>query len=584
MQRALTRTTLKLGSLAERVARRQAILIGLAGAIAFALGFYGWMLKSPPDDWSGWASNFFRTVQLITLHFPTEFDVALPWQLQVGRLAVPLIAFLGSLKVVVGTITRPIRRALLPLVRDHIVFFGDPKLADAAMASLIGRDHHLVFVHSAIGEARLEVLEGLGGTVVTADPLQMPILDDLNLDRARAVFVSTGDDVDNADLAMMVVERCADRDPAADRLILAVEFTRDDLAGELVAVVDDAAKRRGVRFCRLSPDREGLTVELMRHAPAFSPLRRSDRAHVLVVGLYGGWEQALSRLVVALQDRPEETPIVSLVLDPQEREAVRAWCAARPDLPLVVAFETLAKGSGPLAGSEELDAWRRRTPTPQLVVVMRPDAEGLATVLALRRSDVPIPPTVPILVRRSREDHLLGPLSDARAEAAVAPMVPFGGRLHRESVERLLDRAGEAAAIALHAHYLGEAGVLGVTSPAVLESWEALAEAYRDANRSAVAHVPTLLAAIGRDVGSFDTAAFAAVTPDEWDRLARIEHRRWCADRIDGGWRHAPVRDDRRRLHPCLVTWQALSEADRDKDRHAVRVVLSLAASAATAA
>jgi len=578
MRRALTRTTLRLGTLADRVARRRLMLQTAAGTIAFLLGFWGWTLKSPPEDWNGWANDFFRTVQLITLHFPTEFDGALPWQLQVGRLAVPLVAFFASLNVVLGALTRPVRLALLPFVRNHVVFFGAPKLTDAATAKLIAEGHHLVFVHPGIDGARLDVLEGIGITVVATDPLQTPILADLNLASARAVFVSTGNDVDNANLAMMIADHAGRRDDLAERLVLAVEFEREDLAAELVAVVDDTAKGTGIRFYRLAPDREGLSLELRVHAPAFAPGRGAVSAHALVVGLVGSWEQALSRLLVALQDRPDDVPIVSLILDPAERDRFEAWRRARSDLALVARFEVLPRGAG-LLHDPQAAPWRADIPAPQIVVVMREDAEGLATALALRHSDCGIPAATPILVRQSREDHILDQLSKrVSKDDATAPLVPFGGLLRDAGVSNLLDRVGDRAAIALHARYLEGAENLGVSSPRVLETWEALPETYRDANRCSAEHLPVLLAATGREPATFDPAAFAAISDEEWGRLARIEHKRWCADRIDRGWRHGVLRDDAARRHPCLVDWSELSATDREKDVNAVRTLLALAA------
>ena len=48
------------------------------------------------------------------------------------------------------------------------------------------------------------------------------------------------------------------------------------------------------------------------------------------------------------------------------------------------------------------------------------------------------------------------------------------------------------------------------------------------------------------------------------------------ADRIDRGWRFGAIRDDRLRLHPDLVPYEALSENNKEKDRNSVRVILSV--------
>jgi hypothetical protein len=63
------------------------------------------------------------------------------------------------------------------------------------------------------------------------------------------------------------------------------------------------------------------------------------------------------------------------------------------------------------------------------------------------------------------------------------------------------------------------------------------------------------------------------LTDSDVERLARAEHRRWMDERAAKGWRHGPVRDDDRKLHPDLVDWEYLTDDGRDKDRAAVRAI-----------
>jgi hypothetical protein len=58
--------------------------------------------------------------------------------------------------------------------------------------------------------------------------------------------------------------------------------------------------------------------------------------------------------------------------------------------------------------------------------------------------------------------------------------------------------------------------------------------------------------------------------------MAKVEHRRWMADRIERGWRFAQTRDDSLMLHPDLVPYEALSENGKQKDRNAVQTLSSI--------
>ena len=76
----------------------------------------------------------------------------------------------------------------------------------------------------------------------------------------------------------------------------------------------------------------------------------------------------------------------------------------------------------------------------------------------------------------------------------------------------------------------------------------------------------------------------AVTLPDELAELAedmaRNVHEVWAKSRIDEGWRYGPERNDRLKTHPCLVSYDELSEGERDYDRatslETLRLIISL--------
>ena len=53
------------------------------------------------------------------------------------------------------------------------------------------------------------------------------------------------------------------------------------------------------------------------------------------------------------------------------------------------------------------------------------------------------------------------------------------------------------------------------------------------------------------------------------DALAEQLHEVWARRRVAEGWRHGPNRDDAQRLHPCLLPYSELPEAEKAYDRDA---------------
>lgn len=551
----------------------------IGGAIALSLGFWGWSLKNPVGGWSDYFNNFFRTLQLITLHFPTEFDGAIPWQLQVARLMVPFVAVLASFHVLVGAVTRPLRLALLTHTRDHFIVCGDAQMTEAALLTLAARARRIVIVAATFDTSRRDMLEGFGLTVVQADPRELGTLQGLNLKDASALFLSSRDDLENLNLAMIALPAAKDRSANMPPLVLGVLVDREDLASELDAALDSIARSQRVRYHRLCLDRESLRIDLARFAPVFAKQDRSGASHVLIIGLSGRWEQIVSQLLISTQDCPVQKSILSFVLNADDAAKLAAWRSRRPDLDLVARFETLSANTQNMPSDEEAPAWRERCGVPHLAVVLRDDVDAIATALALRRPGNALgTDTTPILVRQSREDHLLAALGTTSVrDRDLTRMVAFGGVIRAESIERVLDRKGDDVAIALHAYYLDAVKNLPPGSPTTLAAWDELTENLRDANRASADHAPILFASAGFEIVEKSRGnASAHLDADELEQLARVEHRRWIADRIDRGWRSGPERNDSRLLHPSIRDYELLSENEREKDRSAVRALVEI--------
>ncbi|MCB2077676.1 MAG: hypothetical protein KDE55_08260 [Novosphingobium sp.] len=130
-----------------------------------------------------------------------------------------------------------------------------------------------------------------------------------------------------------------------------------------------------------------------------------------------------------------------------------------------------------------------------------------------------------------------------------------------ETLSRMVGRAQDETAAMLHKAYAERFGGDGIPASG---RWQDIAETYVHANRAAADHITV----------KFWDAKHSGLDGEELvEALAVVEHRRWCAERLLDGWIPGE-RDNARRMHPNLVPWAELTEADRDKDRDQVRSVL----------
>ena len=290
----------------------------------------------------------------------------------------------------------------------------------------------------------------------------------------------------------------------------------------------------------------------------------------------------MAQVIATTQDHPDKRAVLTFIVDDNEAEVVKRWHEARPELDHLVEIAILPRQpDAVLPPDTVVTPWREAYAPPHLAVILLDDADAIAASLALRRPGGMLgTDTVPVLVHQMREDRLLSRLGDAQVtNRDMTRLIAIGGLVRAESIERVLDRKGDEMAIALHAHYQDATKTLGWNSPAASQAWDELTENMRDANRAAAEHASILFAAAGLRIADAGPGVEPVALSDaELELLARVEHRRWIADRVERGWRYGAVRDDHLMRHPSLVPFDALNEDDKEKDRNAVRALLSVLA------
>lgn len=110
-----------------------------------------------------------------------------------------------------------------------------------------------------------------------------------------------------------------------------------------------------------------------------------------------------------------------------------------------------------------------------------------------------------------------------------------------------------------------------------MQSWESLGEDLRESNRQQADRIPEYLEVIGYGYMPLREGAKVPeaikLTARQTEKLARMEHERYVAEKQLAGWTYGPVRDDINRTNPCLVDWEELPMDEQDKDRNTVSLI-----------
>jgi len=96
------------------------------------------------------------------------------------------------------------------------------------------------------------------------------------------------------------------------------------------------------------------------------------------------------------------------------------------------------------------------------------------------------------------------------------------------------------------------------------------------ANRAAAIRIPEILRLVGcvLELGEStpdQERAIAERLERNIEPLAEAEHEGWMEERLLAGWSYGPERDNSARKHPLLVTYAALPDIEKDKDRGTIR-------------
>ena len=60
------------------------------------------------------------------------------------------------------------------------------------------------------------------------------------------------------------------------------------------------------------------------------------------------------------------------------------------------------------------------------------------------------------------------------------------------------------------------------------------------------------------------------------EEIAKNVHDVWSEGRIKDGWKYGEERNDAEKLHPCLVPYEELTEAEKEYDRNTSQETLKL--------
>ncbi len=548
------------------------------GLLALPLGVLGfWQYDLGHEGHGTLLDWLYYTLQLFVLH-GVHLDPPVPWCLHLARFLAPVFTLYGLLWSVMQVFQEPFRALHLWRIRQHVLLIGDGALALRLATDLCADGRRVVTVGSAARQDAFLALPRqclyLPSDLATALPWHT-----LRVQTSQQIILATEDDQSNIGTAVQLVQFYKENTPQATvppcHVHLFGFFTRELFTR--------------YRLSESHPEAKGLTTFNIYDTCARDVLERYplDRQTIgpdsplvvrLVVLGFGKMGESLVLQAAKLGHFAHGRRLEIVVLDREAEEREASFLSRYPHFRAICDIEFQRQDIS-------------RPQTVQALAQLLEDQQRLQT-LAFCLNDATV--NMPILLGLSADLHRHNVPALVRTTAAggLEPLldtlwdgVPLKQLLHpftvlASSVSQsfLAGARQDALARAIHADFLERRRREGrrADDPA-MQLWEALGPDLKASNRRQADHITVKLRAVGcstssmRDGPSPSLQPFQGFSPEEVEILTQMEHASWNAERFLAGWQYGCTRNERDRLSPYLVSWEALPEEARERDREAVR-------------
>lgn len=601
------------------------VIFALA-SITFVLGLAGftWQYAAVHGEDPDWTLPWFKTVQLFLLNSGAEDDADHPSNglLMAARISASVF-FLVVSGTVIGEVLAEVGKLPGQMLRKgHVVICGLGEVGLQLLDDLHarGRTRDVVVIELDGANPGVEYARSLGAVVFIGDATRAETLREARAGHAAELFVVTGDDGVNLEVAAEIAQLRRAAPVDADVAQLHLHVIDENLATTLEPYSSRLHGSERLRVRVFNVSRSAAIRLVGEQLWPYAPRTPDETAHYVLFG-FGPMGRALAVQLVRLGQFPNRRrPRLTIV----ERDAGRAaaeflsrfsrfspWTTERPGVerfdetgddwdvndeslpddvraPYAEAVQYAARAkfveAPATAGDERWIAGlaaelRRPGVKPVVFVCGERDRENFESAVLIHEQlaieelgGTPIfvwLPRQPALAEALERDGRFLPFGEGRTAASydeiTCPM--------RETIGRKVHEAYQTLAVGR--------GELRQTT-----AWEGEQEAFRESSRCAADHLLIKLAVLGLRLRRGAAPPPHAVAIDELPAemaalLAEMEHNRWTAERLMSGWRYVPkgrtpeeiAGNKRRRRNHNLVSWRRL-DGDRDKDFELLKAVL----------
>jgi hypothetical protein len=551
-------------------------VIGFCWLGALTVGLIG-VIKQPiaPNMDRSWSDIVYQTLQLPLMQSRIVDKPVNGW-LDFARFFAPFMTLVTSLQAAALLLGDRIQGFRLKhFCRRHVIICGLGRKGTLLADEFRDSGESLVLIERNATNAAARRFREEGVIVLIGDATDSTLLRKAQVGRANRIICLCSDDETNAQICMQSWElpRKGRREPSSCLVQLVSPELCELLRLEMVK--KDPGDQFRVEFFNIF---QMGAWALLEQFPPFEQNRMEDDKvpHVVIVGLGRFGQDVLLRIARKWKAYNSQTGCRCrlTVVDKDAERKTRALCIAYRKLGALCEIipHICDIQSGEFEENCFLSDDQGSPDVSGVYVCLSDQSLGLRAALSIHQRLRGT--NTPIVVRMSDSRGMSALLERKRGTVSRFRSIrPFNLIENTCQTSLVCGVTTEILAQAIHVNYLEglRAAHVNLTDVPAAVPWEELPEVLKESNRRQAYHIGAKLDAVGCGLAPLRDwdAELLRFTPQEEEELARMEHQRWCDERIADGWTLGP-RDDKRKIHPCMVPWEQLNKEDKDKDRQAV--------------
>lgn len=559
--------------------RAKSILVLLGGLAVIVLTWTGLGQHYPQiNEWLYMPERLYRTLRTLMGSDPVSSSLPpenLPWQLTLVKIVVTLALLAGMYRIAQKLFVEYYTQVKLLFRRNQVLVVGINQKGKALLDDL-KRSHKLTGVAIEINAEHCNAgtLRRDGHLVVFGDGAQRMVLQDAGIRTARFMICFLDEEQTTINV-VQALHQITEKHPGKYQVRCFLHIGNAKVSSMLQqSDYFEDEKQKGIDL-RFFNHHQMIARQFFSRFPYEYAQAMRDPAAIFRLVVFGTGDTAKALLVQALQVMHTTSPTSPeiIVCGTEAALAGRQLAAEYPGAAMVASIRYVEFDG---AFDHILNEFVIDTPADMIPVVIAAfDQDSANLKMSLEMLHATPGASFRVFALNYHNDGLNALLKSRQNR--LNRLTFFGSLESVCQIELITQEKLDTVARAIHDDYLQQlrpqAGQVS-ESEAYKQSWDTLNEQARDANRAQADHIPYKLAMCGKlpltDKKGTAGAGAVSFTSDEVEMLARVEHTRWLAQRYLAGWRYGVHRDDRRRLHPCMVDWATLPESERQKDRDVI--------------